>query len=249
MNSNSDFLKFLLLIAALFLVVSSLISFLIKNSNNAKIPSMLTKTMSSLNQSVLMAKAKEDVDFASVNSPCPSDTSLAKSQTLDSGYTFCAIFNDVLTKSIYWGKVSNIKYYNSGKVLRYVLNKRDVIPSNYRDYYAYTLNDGTIVAFDAEAKDCSVMQEQKQLLPFILFSQKTRNPLRHCVGFIDVNGYQLPNQEVSCKSGKNGIMDNGQNCIVDLKSSKIADVYPVAFINSSVELATSAGKYVINNKK
>ncbi len=33
-----------------------------------------------------------------------------------------------------------------------------------------------------------------------------------CYGFIDVNGTNLPNKEVSCSSGSNSLSDN--NCIV-----------------------------------
>ena len=67
-----------------------------------------------------------------------------------------------------------------------------------------------------------------------------------CVGFIDVNGISLPNEETDCSDGKD---TENVDIPCTVKSRDIKDVYPVLFHNATVEPVTAARKYVLNTAK
>lgn len=67
-----------------------------------------------------------------------------------------------------------------------------------------------------------------------------------CIGFIDVNGLNLPNEETACSNGKDAEKVE-EPCIV--KGRDIKDIYPVLFHNATVEHITAPGKYVLNTAK
>ncbi len=68
-----------------------------------------------------------------------------------------------------------------------------------------------------------------------------------CAGFIDVNGADLPNKEVSCTSGVNSLAKN--NCVVKNNAKNMTDIYPIRFHDGVVELATAAARYVLRTTK
>ncbi len=68
-----------------------------------------------------------------------------------------------------------------------------------------------------------------------------------CAGFIDVNGVDLPNKEVSCSSGTNSLSQN--TCIVKNDAKHMTDIYPIRFHDGVVEPATAAARYVLKTTK
>ena len=247
MKSGFAFVEFLLLIGATIVIAIVLTMYLVSHSKSAKIPAMFVKTISSINQSVMMARAQYDYDFSDTDALCPDDKKLAKEQESDVDHSFCSIFNDTLKGAIYRGKVSDIKYYKNGIVLSYVLYERDILPADYRDYLSYTLKDGTIVAFNKDASGCS-KEDLSRSDKDTIFDYDSENPLSKCIGFVDVNGTEAPNKEISCKKGDNYVMDKS-DCVVDMGEKHMRDVFPVVYYGTSLEPATSAGKYVLSNKK
>ena len=242
------FVEFMLLIATTIVIASVLGVYLVTHSKSAKLIPMFVKTISNVNQAVLMTKAQHDFDFQDTETPCPQDIKLAKAQDPENDHTFCAIFNSTMKSAVFRGKVSDMKYYANGIVLSYVLYDRDVLPPDYRNYLAYTLKDGTIVAFNKNAVACSIDSVSKRDIGDI-FEYDSKNPLSNCVGFIDVNGTEPPNKEITCKKGDNSVMDSDDGCEVDMRERHMRDVFPVVFYNSTVEPATAAGKYIMANKK
>lgn len=247
MKSGFAFVEFMLLITTTIIIAAVLTVFLVTHSKSAKLAPMLTKTISSVKQSAMMAKAQYDYDFSDTDMRCPEDKHLVKELVPDENHSFCAIFNSTLKEALFRGKVSDIKYYKNGIILSYVLYERDVLPPDYRDFLAYTLKDGTIIAFNKNATGCS-REDLNHAGIDTIFDFDSDNPLSSCIGFIDVNGTEAPNKEISCSKGENAIMESS-DCVVDMREKHMRDVFPVVFYDSSVEPATAAGKFVMSNKK
>lgn len=248
LKSGFAFVEFMLLITTTIIIASVLTLYLVKHSKGAKLAPMFVKTISSINQAALMSKAQHDFSYADADVTCSDGTEPVKKQQSDTDHTFCAIFNDNLQDALYRGKVSDVKYYKNGVILSYVLYEKDVLPEDYRDYVAYTLKDGTIIAFNPDAVSCSREYLQQGGIDTI-FDYDSEHPLAKCVGFIDVNGTESPNKEITCKKGENLVMQNTSDCVVDMSEKRMNDVFPVLFYDTSVEPATSAGKYVMSNRK
>lgn len=160
--------------------------------------------------------------------------------------TFCSILNGTLTSQTYHGTVSNLKRNNNGQQVNYeIINPlgfENTIPENYKDFIAYTLSDGSIVAFDPNAKGCEI--------PIgIPMTQNVIIQHSYCFGFIDVNGVTLPNREVNCGSGQYGTasMKVNKPCIVKNDANHMTDIFPVIFHDSVVEPASDAAKYILTN--
>mgnify|MGYP002523449514 CR=1 FL=1 len=245
-------------------VAAMTIPTLIANTNGAKFRSQFKKSISTLNQAGLMAQAQYDFDYAGTSSVCDSTTANAAAEHPDSDMTMCAILNGTLTGQTYLGKVSDgVKRNNNGSTADYeIVNEDDGVLKalSYKDFYAYALADGSIVAFNPLAKGCE-LPIGKQLNATILGTAgdgDADNPaLQKCMGFIDVNGATLPNKEVTCSAvvatGKNTVDKSSLNvdtpCTVKNDAKHMTDVFPIVFHDATVEPASDAAKYILTTSK
>lgn len=225
-------------------VAAMTIPTLIANTNGAKFRSQFKKTVSTLNQAGLMAQAQYDFDYAGTVSACSSTVATAKTEHPDIVMTFCSILNGTLTGQTYYGDPTNIKRNANGSEVSYSHVGTTRLGS-LSNYLAYTLADGSIVAFNKEAKGCELpigtpLKGSDQLT--------SGKPLEKCLGFIDVNGAGLPNKEVTCTTGTTALTPETP-CAVKNDANHMTDIFPIVFHDATVEPATNAAKYVLTTAK
>ena len=227
-------------------VAAMTIPTLIANTNGAKFRSQFKKSISTLNQAGLMSQAQYDFDYAGTTLKCTEagENGTGAAHHPDTEMSFCAILNGTLTGQTYQGTVANLIRNANGEEKPYTLVAKYTIPETYTSYQAYTLADGSIVAFDTNAKGCE-LPIGTQLKADII----TTNELKDCRGFIDVNGVTLPNKEVSCTEGDTATANVETPCAVKNDANHMTDVFPIVFHDSTVEPASNAAKYVLTSSK
>ncbi len=236
-------------------VAAMTIPTLISNTNGAKFRSQFKKTLSTLNQAGLMSQAQYDFDYAGTTYKCGEagatkeekdgqQTTKAGDPSVehpDSAMSFCAILNGTLTGQSYQGAVKNIVRNNNGGEAKYELKTKNVLTDDYKNYLAYTLADGSIVAFSPDAKGCELAAGARMNGAWI-----TAHP--ECLGFIDVNGATLPNREVSCTTATTANTVETP-CAVKNDANHMTDVFPIVFHDATVEPGSNAAKYVLTTSK
>ena len=237
-------------------VAAMTIPTLISNTNGAKFRSQFKKTLSTLNQAGLMSQAQYDFDYAGTTQKCGEagatkenkdgqETTKAGDPSVehpDSAMSFCAILNGTLTGQTYQGAVKNIVRNNNGGEAKYELKTKNVLTDDYKNYLAYTLADGSIVAFSPDAKGC-------ELAAGVRMNGDWINKHAQCLGFIDVNGATLPNREVTCTTEANTKNTVETPCAVKNDANHMTDVFPIVFHDATVEPASNAAKYVLTTSK
>ena len=233
-------------------VAAMTIPTLISNTNGAKFRSQFKKTLSTLNQAGLMAQAQYDFDYAGTTAKC-SEAVGGKTYAghhPDSAMSFCAILNGTLTGQTLYQTLSGdsgIKRNNNGTAVPYAIvgTRSAAIPNTYTSYVAYTLADGSIVAFNPNARGCE-LPIGTQLTNTVLGAG---GALANCLGLIDVNGATLPNKEVTCSDGTATGLTVQTPCAVKNDANHMTDVFPVVFHDATVEPASNAAKYVLTTSK
>ena len=195
-------------------------------ANNHK--SQLMKTMATLRRATKMSNAMYEGGFA-VADKCGT---LADSP--ETSMTFCSIFNGTLTGAT----MEKESLYNAGSEVFEIPNP-----------IYLTLADTSLVVFSADANHCTL--PDGEALPNVQGE--------HCVGYIDVNGPNLPNKEVSSPDAVATSNDPIVSKTIDnvnvstgfmyvpKQAAYMADVYPIIFHDSTVDLATPAGRAVFTN--
>ena len=226
-------------------VAAMTIPTLISNTNGAKFRSQFKKTLSTLNQAGLMAQAQYDFDYAGTTVDCGAVQATGATQKPDKTMSFCAILNGTLTGQTYYNAVTNIQRNSGGDSVAYALTAgaHPTIPDTYTTYHAYTLADGSIIAFDANAKGCELPIGTQMTADTL-----GKEPLSKCLGFIDVNGATLPNKEVTCTNG-NTTKSVETPCAVKNDANHMTDVFPIVFHDATVEPASNAAKYILTTSK
>lgn len=241
-------------------VAAMTIPTLISNTNGAKFRSQFKKTLSTLNQAGLMAQAQYDFDYAGAEQTCAEAGDNYATQKPDSVMSFCAILNGTLTGQTYQGTVGDIKRSvtsdtGAADTETYTLKnvaatKGVLLDAGYEDFIAYSLADGSIIAFNPAAASC-------ELPVGVQMNEEWISNHEQCLGFIDVNGATLPNKEVTCSV----IADNGSGtedqasydvshpCTVKNDAKHMTDVFPIVFHDATVEPASDAAKYVLTSSK
>ncbi|MBR6721846.1 type II secretion system protein [bacterium] len=218
---------------------------LIANTRAHQYRAKFKKAISSLSQAARLSQSLYGYDFAGLDTQCSSN---GGSDHPDSIMSVCALFNGTLTGATYYHAATDIKLEQNGNSTNYTaytpyITSYIASMSNLTNAHAYVLADGTIVAFSPSmgTHGCTLNIGQT------LASGYTSTTMASCVGFIDVNGPNLPNKEVSCSSGSNKIEDN--NCIVKNDAQHMTDIFPVRFHDGIVEPATAAARYVLKTAK
>ena len=200
---------------------------LMANIQGSRVRTQFKKAISTLNQAAKMNVANYDWDFATINQYrryCDG------SDHPETKTTFCALINANLTGTTFLGNSrTSIPDYDLSKLSS---------ETSFGDYIRYQLQDGTIISVnDMFSGRCT--KEQVMSNPW------------DCVGFIDINGKQLPNKRVECDnpSDTKPIWDSSyKDCAVKMKGG-IGDTFDVLFYDSTVEPATNAGRYVLHTSK
>ena len=248
-KSGFTLAEVLITLGIIGVVAAMTIPNLIANTNGAKFRSQFKKSISTLNQAGLMSQAQYDFDYAGASTKCAEAT--AASEHPEVTMSFCAILNGTLTGQTYVGAANNLKRNSNGSSVNYTITKgytgaiagTNVSPTGY---LAYTLADGSIVAFDKKAAACE-LPIGTQLTDTVI----STGVLKDCTGFIDVNGVTLPNKEVSCGTGAtNTATQKVQTpCTVKNDANHMTDVFPIVFHDATVEPASDAAKYVLTSSK
>ena len=206
----------------------------------------LKKTVSTLSNSARMSEAQYGFDYAGINAQCGADGGNEKPESVQ---TICSLLNGTLAGATYYNKASDIKMTKANNILNYntTISYSAILANggnNLNRFHAYVLPDGIIVAFVnilGLYNPCSLPAGE------VLKDGYVGIGLNDCYGFIDVNGVNLPNKEVSCSSGQNSLAQN--TCIVKNDNEHMTDIYPIRFHDGVVEPATAAGRYVLKTAK
>ena len=218
--------EILITIGIIGVVAAITIPVLIQNSNSKKFVTQYKKSLSTLNQAAIGAQAQYDMDYSTLTTI--SEDASCKSDTLSGGkYTLCGLFNNTLSAQTYLGKYGNVKGANLETP--YAVTTKTLNPANY---LFFSFADGALVAFNPNAKGCGVGVGQ-----VITTDMLTSGKLANCLGFVDVNGPNPPNSEVSCADGDTVI---SVNTTCKVTNGSMSDIFPVVFHDGSVEPATNA---------
>lgn len=218
---------------------------LIANTRSAQYRSGFKKAISTLSQAGRMAQAQYDFDYAGISSTCVDG---AKDHP-DTVMTMCSILNGTLTGATYYKNASDLKMNKKGVEQPYTFTgdyfyNTDKPQRGIDSMSAYVLADGMIIMF---SKQLGSVGGNCTLPPGEPLKDATSGYLRYCIGYIDVNGVNLPNKEVSCTKGSNSLDRN--DCIVNNSAKNLTDIYPFRVYDGIVVPATAAARYVLRSAK
>ena len=223
----------LITVGIIGVVAALTIPTILQNSNNRKFASQFKKSMSTLSQAAIMSQAQYDSDYASLNTAsdsCDSE-SLAKSNL-----TMCGLLNSTLSGHTFLGLYGTAKGANANSV--YQVSTK-ALPALDENFMIFALADGAIVGFNKNATRCGVTPGT----PMSATILGEGGALANCVGFIDVNGPNSPNKEVTCKNADDTALNPSATCA---PASAIGDVFPIVFHDGIVEPASNAGRAILS---
>lgn len=243
LKSGFTLAEVLITLGIIGVVAAMTIPTIIANTNGQKYRSQLKKTISVLSQAARMSQSLYDFDYAGIDSVCGTN---GATENPENTHTICAMYNGTLKGTTYYPTSSDLKMIKNGKLTPYTISSpfslRHGLTTSTTN--AYVLSDGTIVMLSKSlgSNDCSLSIGTS--LPDIILSDGS---MRFCYGFIDVNGVNLPNTEVSCSTGSNLLSDN--SCVVKNDAKHLTDIYPIRIHDGIVEPATAAARYVLRTAK
>lgn len=225
-------------------VAAMTIPTLIANTRGAQYRSRLKKAISTISQAAKMSQAQYGFDFAGLEGGCSSNGALDNPENVQ---TICALLNGTLAGATYVDRISDLKVNNTKNYSFTSSYLRSLGGGTASLYRGYILSDGTIFAFYRHlgvSNACS-MPLGETLKATYMTGQDFN--LSDCYGFIDVNGVQLPNTEVSCSSGTNSL--DSSTCVVKNDIKHMTDIFPLRLHDGIVEHTTAAGRYVLRTAK
>ena len=250
---SKDFLKkcaftlaeVLITLGIIGVVAAMTIPTLVSKTTANRYRAQYKKTVATLSQAARLSQSQYDFDFAGLEGTCINPAN----DNPENVMTICAILNDTLTGASFHyitdlNMKNGLKYGNnisanikSGSFLSrgsYMINGG----------YAYILSDGSLVAINYKAGQfpCTLDLAQR-----VLDTNPTGKGLSECFGFIDVNGVEGPNKEVSCSSGDDSL--DKDTCIVKNDIKYVTDIYPIRFHDGVVEAGSAAARYVLKTTK
>ncbi len=234
----------LITLGIISVVAAMTIPTLVANTRGQQYRSRLKKTISTISQAAKMSQAQYGFDFAGLEGGCSSNGALDNPENVQ---TICALLNGTLTGATYVNRLSDLKV-NSTKNYSFTSPYLKSLggPTAY-SYHAYILSDGTIFAFySALGVQNACSMPLGETLKAVYLTGQDYN-LSNCFGFIDVNGVQLPNTEVSCSSGTNSL--DSSSCVVKNDIKHMTDIFPFRLHDGIVEPTTAAGRYVLRTAK
>ena len=198
------------------------------------------KDMAILNQVGQMSRLKYGYDFSTLQKPASVTT--CKSET-SQDFSICGMLNDSLNNAKYLGLDNEIYINSKIKWVPHLL--ATVYAQNFR-HYVWQLPDGSLVAINTmlglgyNNRNC-VLGEGESIDPTWVSNHWW------CIGYIDTNGVDLPNQEVSCSNKDDTKVGGTISCDVKKDLNHVTDIYPFVFHDDIVEPATNASVYLFRN--
>ena len=250
---SKDFLKkcaftlaeVLITLGIIGVVAAMTIPTLVSKTTANRYRAQYKKTVATLSQAARLSQSQYDFDFAGLEGTCINPVN----DNPENVMTICAILNGTLTGASF----HYIKDLNMKNGLKYGNNISANIKSGsflsrggymINGGYAYILSDGSLVAINYKAGQfpCTL-----DLAKSVLDTNPTGQGLSECFGFIDVNGVEGPNKEVSCSSGDDSL--DKDTCIVKNDIKYVTDIYPIRFHDGVVEAGSAAARYVLKTTK
>ena len=250
---SKDFLKkcaftlaeVLITLGIIGVVAAMTIPTLVSKTTANRYRAQYKKTVATLSQAARLSQSQYDFDFAGLEGTCINPAN----DNPENVMTICAILNGTLTGASF----HYIKDLNMKNGLKYGNNISANIKSGsflsrggymINGGYAYILSDGSLVAINYQAGQfpCTL-----DLAQSVLDTNPTGQGLSECFGFIDVNGVEGPNKEVSCSSGDDSL--DKDTCIVKNDIKYVTDIYPIRFHDGVVEAGSAAARYVLKTTK
>lgn len=214
---------------------------LLGSATSIRFKSQFKKTLSVLNQSVKLYSAHNNIDLSS---------DLADNGDYD-------VWARILLENI--NGISNINT-RSGVALDYYRNFQNeylhVYDGNSYLLYdfggydsTYLMPDGALFVYDNKSS-CSLRQglNIRDALVNVKSDINADGSINsvsilNCIGFIDVNGFNPPNKEVTCVDGT---VSGDINEPCKLSKTKINDIFPVVYYDSTIMPATNAARAVLD---
>lgn len=237
----------LITLGTIGVVAAMTIPTLVANTRGQQYRSKLKKTISTLSQAARMSQSQYDFDYAGIDSQCGTN---AEKENPENVHSICALLNGTLTGATYYDKASdiplgNIKHKDKYEIYSPYVNQ--FTTKDLQNAHAYVLSDGTIIAFHHNLGMFPCELALGETLKDTYVSSGSVSVLSNCYGFIDVNGTNPPNKEVSCSSGSNSLASD--TCVVKNDSKYLTDIFPIRFHDGVVEPTTAAGRYVLRTVK
>lgn len=239
MRKGFTLAEVLITLGIIGVVAAMTIPILISNTRGARYRAQFKKTLSTMNQAVKLNESHYGFDFTT-REICYYKKTAPKDQYAENFQTYCAIFNSNLAGATYLGTGTEVLCKDGQECYK------DIwwwLISAGRDFVMWTLADGSIIAvYGNHSIDCSLPIGQ----------QLNENWIRshhRCLGFIDINGKELPNQVVKCSNKVTTKLAPNEPCVVKNNKSDLGDVFPIIVHDGVVEPATNASKYILNTAK
>lgn len=226
-NSGFSLPEILITLGIIGVVAALTIPTLIQNSNSKKFITQFKKSLSTLNQAVINAHAQYDMDYSLLTSV--NEVSSCASDALSAGkLSMCGLFNNTLSGHTFQGKYGSVKGANAKDAY-----SAEVSSFSIENFLIFSFADGAFVAFNPNAKDCGINAGSVVATTDISANGKLAN----CLGFIDVNGPNPPNREVSCADGSTTL---SVNTTCKITNGSMGDIFPIVFHDGHVHTATNA---------
>ena len=247
-KSGFTLAEVLITLAIIGVVSSMTLPTLNTNIGASRNRAALKKALSTLNGAVRMNEGTNGWNFSALTANgelCAGHSpDKSRASTAENSLTMCGLLNDSLVGETLLGDWND--YLPSG-----VNPNLPLITGNTNAsanaYVHYRLADGAVIALSDYASNCTEDN---------FFTNR-------CFGYIDVNGAQGPNQVIECNGGGVGfVWDSGAGtvanpnaqpnsagnernaCVVQRNTN--ADMFPVVFYDSTVELSSDAAVQYVN---
>lgn len=197
----------------------------------------LKKALSTLNGAVRNNEAHNGWNFSSIGTEDGCGYDEGRDQRAETDLTMCALLNDSLAGETFLGGVeygerpTNAKYF-FGQNVTY-----NNIGGSAAWFVAYRLSDGAVVALNRHPRNCNSEN---------YLNDANGDYMKTCIGFIDVNGAQGPNQPIECSNGTTRMRWDRNYTTCDVEQNTNADMFPVLFYDSNVELGSNAALAYFN---
>lgn len=220
----------LITLAIIGVVASMTLPALNTNIGAARNRAALKKALSTLNGAVRMNEANNGWNFSALtvnNDVCSSGASIAdiRAQTAENSLTMCGLMNDSLVGEAILD-LDSIFENDADYLTDSVMNLLGPNGSSPNNYVHYRLSDGAHFALSTNSNNCTEDNFRDNV----------------CIGYIDVNGAQGPNQPITCNDANNsvGFIWDADFADCNVQRNSNADMFPVAFYDSTVELSSNA---------
>lgn len=238
MKQGFTLAEVLITLGIIGVVAAMTIPTLMANIKGSQYRAKFKKGISNLSQTGLIAQ--EQLGFSYGDSGITSSSWIPSSSDQNIGSIMLNTQKGVTYIGYYNGSTSRPESYK-----KYTTKIKTIAFSPEDSQHSFILPDGMIVGLPQYSSNCTVAVGES-------LNKLTTDQwgTAQCVGYIDVNGINLPNEETVCSDKTISASEQRKTdkpCVV--KPSDIKDIFPIVFHDSTVEPASAAAKYVLNTAK